>query len=236
MNNLQTFSNSEFGALEVLEIDGKPYFPATACAKMLGYSNPRDAIKRHCKADGVVKHDGVSSTVNQYGKESEQIVQTNFISEGNLYRLIVHSKLPAAERFERWVFDEVLPAIRKQGMYTPNLNETLTQIINATAAIAEVVKQIAPMIQQVSRASDIVEDKPSEVGMVRKKSKPTLCAIERLSPDIRSEVDRLLISEGCTYREVALFLASCGIKLSQMAVCNYYHKCISNIQPGGEET
>lgn len=218
MNNLQTFSNSEFGALEVLEIDGKPYFPATACAKVLGYKRPADAITSHCK--GSVKY-----RVPTNGGDQE----LKFIPEGDLYRLIVHSKLPAAERFERWVFDEVLPTIRKQGMYAPDLNEALAQIINATAAIAEVVKQIAPMVQQVSRVSDIVEDKPSEAGMVRKKSKPTLCAIERLSPDIRSEVDRLLISEGCTYREVALFLASCGIKLSQMAVCNYYHKCISNV-------
>ncbi len=221
MNNLQTFSNSEFGALEVLEIDGKPYFPATACAKMLGYKDATNAIKQHCR--WVVKHHP------PHPQNPSKIIEMNFIPEGALYRLIVHSKLPAAERFERWVFDEVLPAIRKQGMYAPDLNEALTQIINATAAIAEVVKQIAPMVQQVNRASDIVEDKPSEAGMVRKKSKPTLCAIERLSPDIRSEVDRLLISEGCTYREVALFLASCGIKLSQMAVCSYYHKCISNV-------
>ena len=55
MNNLMKFSDSEFGELNVLEIDGKMYFPATACAKVLGYDNTRDAIIRHCK--GVVKHD-----------------------------------------------------------------------------------------------------------------------------------------------------------------------------------
>ena len=101
MNELKVFQNSEFGELGILLIDGKEYFPATQCAKMLGYKNARDAILRHCK--GVVKHDGVSYTTNQHGVTTEQRVSTNYIPEGDLYRLIVNSKLPAAERFERWV-------------------------------------------------------------------------------------------------------------------------------------
>lgn len=116
-NNLQVFNNTEFGELGVLVIDGKEYFPASECARILGYSNPRDAILRHCKPEGVVKHDGVSLTTNQYGISTEQVVEKTYITEGNLYRLIIRSKLPAAERFERWVFDEVLPTIRKHGLY-----------------------------------------------------------------------------------------------------------------------
>ena len=60
MNNLQVFKNTEFGELKVLVIDGKEYFPAPYCARMLVYRNPRDAIQRHCKPEGVVKHDGVT--------------------------------------------------------------------------------------------------------------------------------------------------------------------------------
>lgn len=115
MNNIQIFNDPEFGAVRTLEIDGKPYFVANDIAKSLGYANPRDAILRHCK--GVVKHDGVSKTTNQYGTTTEQTVELNFIPEGDIYRLITHSKLPSAERFESWVFDEVLPSIRKHGMY-----------------------------------------------------------------------------------------------------------------------
>ncbi len=89
-------------------IDGKPYFPATTCAKILGYSNPRKAILDHCKEDGVTKRDVVFQTTNQHGVTSNQTVSKKFISEGNLYRLITHSKLPTVERFEKWVFDEVL--------------------------------------------------------------------------------------------------------------------------------
>jgi len=95
-NNLQVFKNTEFGELGVLIIDGKEYFPASECARILGYSNPRDAILRHCKPEGVVKHDGVSLTSNQYGILTEQVVEKTYITEGNLYRLIIRSKLPAA--------------------------------------------------------------------------------------------------------------------------------------------
>ena len=126
MNDIQIFENSEFGQLEVLTLGEKHYFPATACAEILGYNNPRDAVIRHCKRDGVVKHDGVSKTTNQYGVISEQKSEIKYISEGNLYRLIIRSKLPKAEEFEKWVFDEVLPTIRKHGAYiNPVLLEEL---------------------------------------------------------------------------------------------------------------
>lgn len=72
-------------------------------------------MTRHCK--GIVKREGVSETTNQHGTTTKQITQMSFIPEGDVYRLIVSSKLPSAERFERWVFDEVLPTIRRHGLY-----------------------------------------------------------------------------------------------------------------------
>ena len=116
-NIMKVFENSEFGQLEVLWTDGKAYFPAIHCAEVLGYSNPRDAVQRHCKVEGVVKHDVVVQTTNQHGVTSNQTVNKKFITEGNLYRLIIRSKLESAQRFESWVFDEVLPTIRKYGFY-----------------------------------------------------------------------------------------------------------------------
>lgn len=112
---IQIFTNEQFGEVRTLEEGGKVLFCASDVAKALGYSNPRDAISRHCR--GVVKHDGVSVTTNQYGVATEQKSEMSFIPEGDVYRLIVRSKLPTAERFERWVFDEVLPSIRKHGGY-----------------------------------------------------------------------------------------------------------------------
>lgn len=106
MNGLQVFANEQFGAVRVIEENSKVLFCGNDIATALGYSNSRDALSRHCK--GVVKRD----TLTGGG------VQTiSFIPEGDVYRLIVHSKLPKAQEFEVWVFETVLPAIRRHGGY-----------------------------------------------------------------------------------------------------------------------
>lgn len=90
----------------------------------LGYKNTRDAISRHCK--GVVKRDVVSLTTNQHGTTTEQTVEMSFIPEGDIYRLAAKSELPGADEFESWIFDEVLPSIRKHGAYmTPETIESV---------------------------------------------------------------------------------------------------------------
>lgn len=116
MNELQIFNSGEFGEIRTIEIDGKPYFVGTDVAKALGYSNPRKAILDHCK--GVTKRDTPTSS----GVQS-----MSYINEGDLYRLIMKSKLPSAEKFESWVMDEVLPTIRKTGSYQKPLT-TVEQI------------------------------------------------------------------------------------------------------------
>lgn len=109
MNDLMTFTNEKFGQLRTTEIDGQTWFCMSDVAKALGYSNSRDALKKHCRPKGVAKRDTLTSGGNQI---------ITYIDEGNIYRLITHSKLPSAERFESWVFDEVLPSIRKTGLYS----------------------------------------------------------------------------------------------------------------------
>ena len=111
MNQLQIFSNKEFGSLPIVYIENKVYFGATETATTLGYANPHDAISKHCKKEGVAFYEVLSNGGPQKKK---------FINEGNLYRLIVRSKLPEAEKFENWVFDEVLPTIRKTGGFVAN--------------------------------------------------------------------------------------------------------------------
>ena len=129
MNELQIFNNAEFGEVRTVEINGKPYFSASDIATALGYSNPRDAVSRHCK--GVVKYD-IPTTSG---------IQTlSFIPEGDIYRLIVRSQLPSAERFEKWVFDEVLPQIRQTGGY--NLPQTYAEALRALADKAEEAERL----------------------------------------------------------------------------------------------
>ena len=109
MTDLQTYTNAAFGSVRVLYEDGKPLFCGADACKALGYSNQWDALKRHCRY--LVKREVPNP------QSVSKKVTMNFLPEGDLYRLITHSKLPSAEKFERWVFDEALPAIRKSGMY-----------------------------------------------------------------------------------------------------------------------
>lgn len=116
MNNIQIFNDPEFGSVRTVEIDRKPYFVANDVAKALGYAKPQNAIATHCR--GALKQGiGVKTGLKADGTPATQTVDMLIIPEGDLYRLITHSKLPSAERFESWVFDEVLPSIRKHGAY-----------------------------------------------------------------------------------------------------------------------
>lgn len=108
MEKLTTFTNESFGNIRGVEIDSKPYFVGKDIAIALGYAKPTDAVRKHCK--------GVSKMKIPTNGGVQEI---SIISEGDLYRLIAHSKLPEAEKFESWVFDEVLPQIRKTGGYIP---------------------------------------------------------------------------------------------------------------------
>lgn len=106
MSNIKIFKNNEFGEIRTLEQDDKPLFCGSDVAKALGYAIPSKAINTHCK--------GVSKMEVPTNGGIQQML---FITEGDLYRLIVNSKLPSAEKFERWVFDDVLPTVRKHGLY-----------------------------------------------------------------------------------------------------------------------
>lgn len=106
MNELQIFENSEFGSVRTVEVNGKTYFVGSDVAKALGYSIPHKAIQTHCK--GVLKWNIPTNGGNQ---------DVLIIPEGDIYRLVIKSQLPDADKFESWIFDEVLPSIRKHGMY-----------------------------------------------------------------------------------------------------------------------
>lgn len=106
MNELTIFTNEEFGQVRTVAIREKTYFSAKDVASALGYADTAQAVRTHCK--GVV---GITTPTNG----GKQLVK--FIPEGDVYRLIVKSTLPKAEKFEKWVFEEVLPSIRKHGLY-----------------------------------------------------------------------------------------------------------------------
>ncbi|MCM1513321.1 MAG: Bro-N domain-containing protein [Oxalobacter formigenes] len=95
--------------------DGEVWFCAIDVCQILGYSNSRKSIADHCKSKGVTKR----YTLTAGGKQ-----ELVFINEPNLYRLVIRSKKPEAEKFEEWVMEEVLPQIRKTGAYIPKAYKT----------------------------------------------------------------------------------------------------------------
>ncbi|WP_420574363.1 Bro-N domain-containing protein [Kordia sp.] len=94
--------------IRTIEIDGEIWFVASDVAKTLGYKRPSEAVRQHCKEKGTVKH-----RVPTDGGDQEVLI----VNEPNVYRLIIKSKLPSAEKFEEWLFEEVVPSIRKKGFY-----------------------------------------------------------------------------------------------------------------------
>ena len=128
MNSLKLFRNDVFGDILVIVKNNKEYFDANGVASVLGYSNPRDAIIRHCNEEGVIIHEVAISSKTRNGVDLKtQMYKKKFIDEGNLYRLIMKSKLKSACKFERWVCDEVIPSIRNHGAYIKEdlINEML---------------------------------------------------------------------------------------------------------------
>ena len=118
MGTLRLFENPEFGKIRTIEENGKVLFCAKDVAKSLAYKDTDDAIRRHCRYP-------VKRRVPHPQNPDKQIEMT-FIPEGDVYRLMARSELPGADKFESWIFDDVVPSIRKHGMYaTENTVEAM---------------------------------------------------------------------------------------------------------------
>ena len=109
MDKIQIFNNADFGNVRTVLINREPYFVGKDVARILGYSDENKAIAMHVDDEDKKLNDKTSSSFGQRG--------AHLINESGLYALIIASRLPAAKKFKRWVTSEVLPAIRKTGVY-----------------------------------------------------------------------------------------------------------------------
>ncbi len=182
MNELKVFENKDFGSLTTVLIDNKPYFVANEVARALGYKRPADAITSHCK--GSVKYRYLTDGGVQ---------EVKVIPEGDVWRLIIRSKLPQAEKFERWIFDEVLPSIRQTGTYmTP---ETIEKVLYNPDMIIGIAQQLKAL--QLENAQ-----KTQLIGELQPKA---------------SYVDRILNNKGLvTITQIAKDYGLSGAKMNQL--------------------
>lgn len=150
MQEIKVFENSEFGKVRVSVVNGEPMFCGKDLASVLGYSNTSSAIATHCK-----------SGVDVFCEHANGIGGTNvrYVNESDVYRLIMHSKLPNIERFQDWVCEEVLPSIRKHGAYmTP---ETIEKALTSPDFIIKLATQLKDEQEKRKQAEAKIEaDKP----------------------------------------------------------------------------
>lgn len=153
MSELQIFKNAEFGSIRTLQINGEPYFVGKDVAEILGYTNPSKALSDHVDEEDKLNNESLSSLGQRGGW---------LINESGLYSLILSSKLPTARKFKRWVTSEVLPTIRRHGVYAVDevlanpdmLIEALLQL-KAEREINQALKETVAVQNQ-----QIVEMKP----------------------------------------------------------------------------
>lgn len=162
-NAIKIFENEEFGQVRTIEENDKILFCGSDVAKALGYARPNEAITKHCKG-----------TSKRRTPTAGGIQDMLFITEGDIYRLVVKSKLPSAEKFESWVFDEVIPSIRKHGAYmTPEtlqaaiLNpDTMIQLCQALKEEQEKRKALEVKVEEDKpkvQFAEAVDSSPSSI-------------------------------------------------------------------------
>ena len=162
MNELKIFSNQEFGDVRTIVEDDKILFCASDVASALGYSNISKAINDHCP-HVTKRYIGVETGRKADGTPAIQNVQMNFIPEGDIFRLVVRSKLPTAIKFEGWVFDDVIPSIRKHGAYlTPDKIEEVLTNPDTIIRLATELKQEREAKQKVLVALEQVNKELEE--------------------------------------------------------------------------
>lgn len=183
MNELQIFKSEKFGEIQILIENGREYFPATEVAKILGYSNPQKAVRDHCKEKGCTNR----SVLTKGGKQEKK-----FIDEGNLYRLITKSNLPQAEVFESWVFDEVLPSIRKTGMYATD------ELLNNPELAIKAFTRLKEEQEKRMQLEKQIEDQAPAVAFANSLSVSDDCILVR-------EMAKLLKQKGINTGEDRLF-------------------------------
>lgn len=164
MNELMLFNNEEFGEVRSLLIDGQPWFVGKDIASALGYSDPSATISKKCKHK---RKEMINvSCQNSNSHKARKTQEMTLINEGDLYRLIIGSKLPSAQKFEEWLMDEVLPSLRKTGKYEIQTNNELPQLLNdMTQLVKDIEDKIEKQNIQINEQDKQIEEIKHLVGI-----------------------------------------------------------------------
>lgn len=181
---LQIFKNAELGSVRSTMINGEPYFVGKDVAEILGYKDTSDAMRRH-----VDDEDKLTRCFTDSGQSREMYV----INESGLYSLILSSKLPTAKRFKRWVTSEVLPAIRRHGLYAVDdmLNNPDALIEALQAYKAERMQRLALEAENAIQKQQLIEMQPKASYYDVVLNSPDLVSITEISKDYGWSAQRM---------------------------------------------
>ena len=183
-NKIEIFKNEKLGEVRTVEKDGKVYFVATDVAKALGYAKPQNAIQAHCRYS---LKQGIPHPQNK-----NKTLEVNIIPEGDMYRLISHSELESAEKFEMWIFDEVLPSIRKHGMYiTEELLKDKERLEYELGEIHNKYYELENKNNELESNVKSLEDEKEVFGKMQVEYSRQQNSLRRLSIKTREEVSYL---------------------------------------------
>lgn len=196
MSELQVFNNAEFGSVRSLMVNGEPFFVGKDVAEILGYSNPQKALRDHVDEEDRTVNE--SFTVNG--------TMGMLINESGLYSLILRSQLPSAKRFKRWVTSEVLPAIRKHGVFV------MDDIVNNTDALIEALQ--AFKAEHLQRMALEEENAVQKQQLVEMKPKASYYDVVLNSPDLVS-ITEIAKDYGWSAQKMNEYLHVHGIQFKQ---------------------
>lgn len=201
MSELQVFNNAEFGSVRSLMVNGEPYFVGKDVAEILGYGNTRDALAAHVdEEDKAVIQKSEIATLEIPNRG------LTVINESGLYSLILSSKLPSAKRFKRWVTSEVLPAIRKHGLFV------MDDIVNNTDALIEALQ--AFKAERLQRMALEEENAVQKQQLVEMKPKASYYDVVLNSPDLVS-ITEIAKDYGWSAQKMNEYLHYHGIQFKQ---------------------
>lgn len=183
MNELEIFEHPKFGQIRTITENGVTLFCGKDVAEALGYAKPQNAIAAHCK--GALKRGiGVQTGTKADGSPAMQQVGMLFIPEGDIYRLAAKSELPGAGEFESWIFDEVLPSIRKHGGYlTPDAVEAA--LLNPDVLIRLATELKTERDRRKDLENQIAEDRPRVLFADAVTVSPTSILVRELAKLLR---------------------------------------------------
>lgn len=206
MQELKIFESTEFGAVRALEIDGAPWFVGKDVTDILGYQNPSEALSDHVDDEDKLN----SKTLSSLGQRGGWL-----INESGLYSLVLSSKLPAAKAFKRWVTSEVLPTIRRHGLYA--IDDIIADPDLGIRAL------LALKAEREARKALEVENKVKDQQIAELKPKASYYDLILQCPSLLS-VTEIAKDYGLSAKALNKMLHDLGVQFNQSGVWFLYSK------------